>query len=246
MPNQKAMKFRGVLFDKDGTLIDFHGTWMPAYRQAAAMVARTAARPGIEEHLLTLAGYEPESDRCRPTSVLASGTTPEIASVWARETGIEEEWLKTKLEQMFNADAPAFATPVRDLHIVLGRLGARGLKLGVATMDSRASADATLSRLDIARHFDFICGYDSGHGQKPGRGMVDAFCARAGLEPADIVLVGDTPHDLDMGRAASVGRVVGVLTGSSTAEQLETRCDAVIPGISELESLLDQWERAAS
>lgn len=236
------MKLKGVLFDKDGTLIDFHGTWMPAYRQAVAMVARTAGRPGIEERLLALAGYDAEADRCLPTSVLASGTTPEIAALWARESGLEEAGLKRKLEQMFNADAPAFATPVKDLHAVLGRLQSRGLALGVATMDSRASADATLVRLGIDGHFSFICGYDSGHGQKPGRGMVDAFCANIGLRPSEIILVGDTPHDLDMGRAAAVGKVVGVLTGSSTAEQLERLCDAVIPGIADLEPLLDLWE----
>ncbi|HSR54849.1 MAG TPA: HAD family hydrolase, partial [Alphaproteobacteria bacterium] len=143
------MKFKGVLFDKDGTLIDFHGTWMPAYRQAVAMVARAAGRPGIEERLLALGGYDAETDRCSPESPLASGTTLEIAALWARETGIDEAWLKDKIEQMFNADAPTFATPVKDLHAVLGRLEARGMKLGVATMDSRVAADATLSRLGI-------------------------------------------------------------------------------------------------
>lgn len=237
------MKLKGVLFDKDGTLIDFHSTWMPAYRQAVAMVARTAGRPGIEERLLELGGYDAETDRCSPSSLLASGTTPEIAALWARETGIDKAWLKDELERLFNADAPAFATPVKDLHAVLGRLEARGMALGVATMDSRTSTDATLARLGIDRHFSFICGYDSGHGQKPGRGMVDAFCASVDLSPAEIVLVGDTPHDLDMGRAAAVGKVVGVLTGSSNAEQLDSRCDAVIPGIAELEELLNQWEK---
>ncbi len=235
------MNIKGVLFDKDGTLIDFHATWMPAYRQAVVMVAREAGRPGIEDRLLAVAGYDAASDSCLPTSILASGTTPEIAALWSRETGMEESWLKKKLEQMFNSDAPAFATPVKDLHAVLGRLESRGMALGVATMDSRASAAATLSHLGIDGHFSFVCGYDSGHGQKPGRGMVDAFCAHEGLTAAEVVLVGDTPHDLDMGRAAGVGKVVGVLTGSSTAEQLEFRCDAIIPGIAQLETLLDRW-----
>lgn len=236
------MKIKGVLFDKDGTLIDFHDTWMPAYRQAVAMVARAAGRPGIEARLLEVGGYDAETDRCSPSSPLAAGTTPQIAALWARETGMDPSWLKHELEKSFNADAPALAKPVKDLHAVLERLEARGLTLGVATMDSRVSADATLSRLGIDRHFRFICGYDSGHGHKPERGMVDAFCAQFEFKPVEIVLVGDTPHDLHMGRAAAVGRVVGVLTGSSTKAQLEPLCDAVIPGIAQLEALLDQWE----
>ena len=235
------MNLKGVLFDKDGTLIDFNSTWIPVYRRAVTMVARMAGLPGIEDRLLSAAGYDAASNRCTATSPLAAGTTPEIAAIWGRETGLDAARLQHELETAFNAGAPELAAPVKDLHAVLHRLEARGLTLGVATMDSRASADATLARLCIDRHFSFICGYDSGHGQKPGRGMVDAFCAHAGLQPADIVLVGDTPHDLEMGRAASVGKVVGVLTGSSTAEQLELLSDAVIPGVAELEQLLDLW-----
>lgn len=237
------MKFKGVLFDKDGTLIDFHATWMPVYRRAVSIVTQAAGRHGLEGYLLKLGGYDAETDCCFPDSLLASGTTPGIAALWAEATGLDEGWLRQKLEQMFNSDAPAFAVPVKGLHAVLGRLEARGLALGVATMDSRVSADATLSRLGVVDHFSFVCGYDSGHGQKPERGMVDAFCARAGLSSAEIVLVGDTPHDLEMGRAASVGKIVGVLTGSSTAEQLESRCDAVISGVEYLETLLDRWEK---
>lgn len=235
-------KFTGVLFDKDGTLVDFHATWIPLYHKAVRMVAHAAGRSGIEAHLLEIGGYDAGTGRCAPESPLASGTTPEIAALWSAETGIDKPWLEQKLERMFNADAPALATPVKDLHVVLERLKGRGLILGVATMDSRHSAHATLSRLGIDGHFRFICGYDSGHGQKPERGMVDAFCAHAGLRPNEIVLVGDTPHDLGMGRAAAVGKVIGVLTGSSTAEQLEPLCDAVISGVAELEALLDDWE----
>lgn len=238
---KRIPSLRGVLFDKDGTLIDFHQTWLPVYRRAAAVAARVARCPGVEEELLEATGYDPRTGRCRPSSLLAAGTVEEIAAIWAEKSGASRSALTAEVSAIFDAEAPELAVPVRDLHLVLQRLKERGFLLGVATMDSKASADATLSRIGIGHHFDFVCGYDSGHGQKPGRGMVDAFCAQVGIRPAETVLVGDTLHDLDMGRAAAVGRVVGVLTGSSTRAQLAPHCDEVIAGISELESLLDRW-----
>ena len=56
-------------------------------------------------------------------------------------------------------------------------LRARGLKLGVATNDSEVPAQAHLRAHGLTGLLDFIAGYDSGHGAKPGPGMCLAFAA---------------------------------------------------------------------
>ena len=235
------MSIKGILFDKDGTLLDFHATWMPAYGEAARMLEREAGRAGLAARLLALGGYREADARCDPRSLLACGSTSEIAELWAMEAGLQDVAAITeRIEEVFAREAAGRATPVTDLAALFARLAARGMDLGVATMDSEALAHATLRKFGVDDRVRFVCGYDSGFGHKPEPGMAEAFCRACSLEAGEVAMVGDTPHDLDMGRAAGVGLVVGVLTGASTGDMLAPLCDHVIDSVASLESVLPE------
>ena len=68
--------------------------------------------------------------------------------------------------------------------------------------------------------------------------MVQGFCKAVGQSPAATVMVGDTPHDLRMGRNAGAGLVVGVLTGAAGERDLQPHADIVLPGIKDLPAIL--------
>jgi len=232
---------KGILFDKDGTLLDFHATWMPAYRSAAEIVSRDAGHPELADRLLAIGGYDHQTGRCKSGLALASGTNADIARLWAQACGLDDGMqLVTRLEGIFAREAAARAVPVGDLAALFTRLTERGLHLGIATMDSEALAHATMSLFQIGAFLSFVCGYDSGFGEKPGPGMVAAFCDRLGLEPAEVMVVGDTLHDLHMGRAAGAGLVVGVLSGTGTRDILESHCDHLLENVLALESVIPQ------
>lgn len=233
------MAIAGILFDKDGTLLDYAATWVPLNR-LAAMAAADGDRE-LAGRLMVAGGYDEESGRVRGGSLLAAGTNREIASCWAELLpGRDAEELTALLERTFQEAGQRFSTPVAELVPLLERFRARGLRLGVATSDSEAGARATLAHFGVLELLDFLAGYDSGHGHKPGPGLVEAFCRTTGLPAAAVAVVGDNLHDLEMGRAAGAGLLVGVLTGTSHHEDLAPHAHHVLDSIVDLEALLGE------
>ncbi len=71
--------------------------------------------------------------------------------------------------------------PAVPLAPLLAALAATGLKLGVMTNDTEFGAlSRTCSKAGIDRHFDFVAGFDSGHGAKPAPGPLLAFARAVG------------------------------------------------------------------
>ncbi len=146
-------------------------------------------------------------------------------SVAAARRATEAAW--------FVPDPVALAEPLADLPILFGRLRAEGRRIAVVTTDDRAPTDATLRALGVRAAVEaMVCG-DDGFPMKPAPDPVFAVCQAFATEPSRVAVVGDSPADVAMARAAGAGRVVGVLTGVGTAEDLGA-ADVVLASIAEL------------
>ena len=231
------MSIAGILFDKDGTLLDYDATWMPLNKQAALEAA--GGDPLMAERLLVASGYDPEKDSHLPNSLLVSASNDQIAGSWAQMLGVDATDLTRQITAIFEASSAKTAVAVPGMEAVVAALKGRGLRLGVATNDSEDSARSSLAPFGVVECFDFIAGFDSGHGAKPGPGMVTAFCDATGLESAAVAVVGDSHHDMEMGRSAGAGLLVGVLTGTGGHDELAPHAHHVLDSIAELQALLD-------
>ncbi|MEM9138614.1 MAG: HAD-IA family hydrolase [Pseudomonadota bacterium] len=229
---------RGILFDKDGTLFDFGASWGGVVDQVLLALSPDAA---LRRTMALAVGYDPDAQSFQPGSPCVAGGTDEIAEILASHlpdrTVPEVEALTNRIAEDA-LTAGGFSPAVPDLPGFLAGLKSAGLILGIATHDSEAAAIAHMEEFGARAHFDFIAGYDSGHGLKPGPGMLLAFAAATGLPPAAIAMVGDSVHDLGVAPAAGAAMAVGVLTGPAEREDLEPLADHVIPSIADLPALL--------
>ena len=241
-PRETCVTIRGILFDKDGTLLDFDATW----RAFALDLLQALAPddPALRVRLGEAAGVDAVTGVFRPGSPIVAGATREVAEVWAELLPhLTADALEAEAERRaLSAAAAPPAAPVPDLPALLDRLARPADRaartLGIATHDSEAAAKTHMQRLGALDRFGFVAGYDSGHGLKPGPGMVRAFCAAAGIAPAETVMVGDSLHDLGAGRAAGCAHVIAVLSGPAPAEVLAPQADVVLPDIGALPAWL--------
>ena len=227
---------RGILFDKDGTLLDYEASWGPVNRRAAELAAQ--GDPALADRLLALAGIDLATGRAAADSVISAGTAVDIANVWVRGGApFERDRLARALDDLFCA-AVEDMVPVTDLAALFARLKARGLKLAIASSDSEAAVWATARVFKIAERLDFVAGYDSGHGKKPDPRVLAAFCRATGLSPGQVAVIGDNTHDVGMGRAGGAGLTIGVLTGSGTRESLAPLSDLCLDSVLDIEAVL--------
>jgi len=222
------MRADGILFDKDGTLFQFGATW-----EAWARAVLDRLCEGDADRARTVGaaiGYDYDAEVFDPSSVVIAGTPEEVVAALGGHFDMPADVLEAVLNEEA-ANAPqAEAVPLAPF---LDRLKALGLKLGVATNDAEAPARAHLGGAGVTEKFDFVAGYDSGHGFKPEPGQCLGFAAQLGLDPARVVMVGDSLHDLHAGRAAGM-QTVGVLTGMAVEAELAPFADVVLPDIGHL------------
>lgn len=236
MKQSMATRLRGLLFDKDGTLLDFHASWRPVNDIAIRFAA--GGDRALEAKLRAVGGLHPLTGLAQPNTLLAAGSTREIAAAFiAAGSRFMLADLIIEIDRIFRAGAQT-AVPVLELAPYFARLKRSGFQLGIASSDSEAAIRATAERFAFAHLIDFIAGYDSGHGAKPAPGMVLAFARAVGLAASEIAVIGDNLHDMEMARRAGAGLRIAVLTGTGVAEELSAESDLCLASIGELEAAL--------
>jgi phosphoglycolate phosphatase len=225
-----------VIFDKDGTLIDFHGMWGAWALRLAEDLERASGRP-VAAGLRAVLGVEPDG------TVMAHGALAATPMARLRshtaglliDAGISPEESEALLVRTWRSPDPvSLAIPLADLGALFAELHASGRRIAVATSDDRAPTERTLAALGLTEAVDALTCADDGVPVKPAPDAVLEICRRLGVAPARAAVVGDTAADLQMARAAGCGLVIAVTTGAADADSLRPLADLVLAGVAQL------------
>ncbi|MDX9759967.1 MAG: HAD hydrolase-like protein [Bacteroidota bacterium] len=222
---------RLVLFDIDGTLISTNGVAKQCFVDAMEEVlgVATAGR-----------GYD-----------FGGKTDPQIFAEIVRASGLPESTITThadavfasffqRLEHALDADNVTVMPGVRTLLEALKREEAATLALLTGNM--LQGARIKLTPPDLLGYFSFgAFGNDAYHRHDLPEIAVARAYDRTGatFRAKDIVIIGDTVHDIDCGRHLNV-RSIGVATGGHAHEVLaQAKPDVLFDDLTDTDRILD-------
>lgn len=237
MDKLNKFKAQAIIFDKDGTLIDFDAMW-GGWVVYLAEQLHLASGLDVREPLCIAMGYDDGNKKVLAHGKLAA--TPmhllyRLTVEVMQSLGLNAEKAEKVVEEGWCIPDPVIlAKQFTDTRVLFGQLHGKGIKIGIATTDDRAPTQAMIEAFDIEEYIATMVCADDGIKAKPAPDMVLTICERMQVDPARVMVVGDTTADLKMARAAGAGLVVGVLSGVSAARDLVEYADVLIESVDEM------------
>lgn len=237
MTDIRHFKPQAIIFDKDGTLIDFDAMW-GGWTLYLAEQLREAGGRDVREALCTSMGYDQSSKRVKADGKLASNPMSYLFNLTIEvmeSAGLSEQNARRVVEQAWCIPDPVvLAKPFTDMRKLFGEIHDMGIKIAIATADDRAPTQVMIEAFDVEEYIACMVCADDGIPSKPAPDMVHLLCKQMEVEPAKVMVIGDTTSDLKMARAAGAGMAVGVLSGVSSARDLVGYADILLESVDEL------------
>ncbi len=244
MDRLKQFKSQAIIFDTDGTLIDFDAMW-GGWAVYLAGQLQLVSGLDVRDALCDAMGYDQVNQKViaggklasRPMSFLRDLTVEVVQS-----HGLNPNQARSVVEKAWCIPDPVMlAKPLTDIRALFGALQVKGIKIAIATADDRAATQAMVEAFDIESFISaMVCG-DDGVNSKPAADMVIHLCKKMKVDPSHVMVLGDTISDMKMAHAAGAGLTVGVLSGVSSARDLAPHADVLIDSVDELHAYVVEF-----
>ena len=233
-----------IVFDKDGTLIDFHAFWGPRMARSAEALCLALDDEGpLLEMLYLASGYDHQKGRTKSQSPLATAPLRDLETVMAAvlfQWGLPWDQAWACVSEYFSpvmraAPEPEEIRPRGRVQQALEHLREAGFRLAVATTDNRDLTEFALDTIGEATLFELVlCGDDPGVPTKPDPRVLELLGGKLDIPVGRMVMVGDTVSDMEMANRAGTALAVGLTGGADTQEALNQAADVLVQSIEEL------------
>ncbi len=199
-------KYKAVLFDFDGTLLDTNQFIIDSWRTVSEAVFGEM-RFDIA-YLASFFGTPLESamERTLKDYKIDCYTVEEACRIYRRY-------------QSENQDK--FGVPFEGIPELLSALKEKGLKLGIVTSRLKKTTVDALARHGLDKYFDVFIAEEDTDIHKPLPEPALLCCERLGVAPEDALMVGDSKWDIACGNNAGCGSALVSWSFAQKAEGLE-------------------------
>jgi phosphoglycolate phosphatase len=210
------VRYRLLIFDWDGTIIDSASAIAQCIRQAAADLGLRVPSEEQAKHVIGLGLHD-----------ALRGSVPDLRPEHMPE-------FVERYRQHFRAreDEMGLFAGMRELIERLSNLRT----LGIATGKSRRGLDRALDATGLRPYFRASRCADETH-PKPHPAMLHELMAELDVAADNALMIGDTSHDLEMARAAGVDALAVTYGAHSAAGLLHCGPRGCVASVTELE----QW-----
>ena len=207
---------KGVIFDIDGTLVDSNdahaSAWVETFAEGGYQVAFDVVR-----RMIGMGG-----DKLMP------------ACIGIEEDSKEGKKLSERRGELFKDDYLPKLKSLPGSRALLQRIRKDGLKTVVATSASDEDLKGLLKAAEVLDLMQDAATSSDAENSKPDPDIVVAAIRKIGLARASLVMIGDTPYDIEAAQQAGV-RIIGFRSGGWTDSEL-SGATAVYDGPADLEN----------
>lgn len=213
-----ALRYRAVLFDLDGTLVD-------SYAALAEAVNHARRAEGLGDLSTT-----------RIREIVGDGVEKLLQRAF--ETDEVSRSSVDAFESRYDEVCCQESKVLEDVEATLEHLASRGVEMAVCTNKPTVFSKKILDFLELSHYFRAIVGPDLAGARKPEAGHLLFTLGSVQCTAEETLFVGDMPVDVRAARNSGVDVAV-VATGSSSREQLvAARPDHFLERFSDLVNLV--------
>ena len=176
---------KAVVWDLDGTLIDFKIDFIRARKESFIILKKY----GISDENLSLKNSIIDTFKKAREIFISDGLSEDEINKIIQE--VDEKVISIEREAALNASM------ISGIDEVLEFIKNKRLKQAIYTFNNSNNAKISLETVNLLQYFDVIAGRDTIDNPKPHPDHLKYICNKLGVEPFEIVVIGDHARDIE-------------------------------------------------